>query len=327
MRRREFIAVLGGSAATWPLAARAQQPAMPVVGVLRADTPTANVGLIATFRKGLSETGFVEGRNVALEFRWGQNDRDRMPELAADLIRRKVAVIATPGSAVSALAAKALTTTIPIVFSTAGDPVQLGLVTSLNRPGGNVTGFVDMSSEIVPKEVGLLHELLPKASRFGLLVTRSYAWVDRVTKDAQSAAAALGMQMEVVFVAGEREIDSAFAELVQKRVDAVLVPDDVVLFGRQSQILTLAARHAVPAIYSARGWADRGGLMSYGPPTQDSGRQAGIYVGRVLKGEKPAELPVARETRFEFVINLATARAIGLDVPATLVALADEVIE
>jgi putative ABC transport system substrate-binding protein len=326
MRRRELITLLGGAAA-WPLAARGQQPAIPVVGFLRVDTPTANPALIASFRKGLSETGFVEGRNLALEFRLGQNERDRMPELAADLIRRKVDVIATPESAVSALAAKALTTTIPIVFSTSGDPVLLGLVTGLNRPGGNVTGFVDMSSEIVPKEVGLLHELLPRATRFGLLVTRTYAWVDRVTKDAQSAAAALGRQMEIALVAGAREIDTAFAELVQKRVDAVLVPDDAILFGRRPQILTLAARHAVPAIYPTRKWADAGGLMSYGPPVGDSGRQAGIYVGRILKGEKPADLPVAQETKFEFVINLATARAIGLTAPPTLLAIADEVIE
>jgi putative ABC transport system substrate-binding protein len=326
LKRRQFITLLGGTMA-WPLAARAQQPAMPMVGVLRADSPTANVGLLADFRKGLSETGFVEGRNLTIEFRWAQNDRDRMPELATDLIRRKVDVIAAPGSAVGALAAKALTTTIPIVFSTSGDPVQLGLVASLNRPGGNVTGFVDMSSEIVPKEVGLLHELLPSASRFGLIVTRTYAWFDRVTKDAQSAAAAIGKQMEIVVVGGGREIDAAFAELVAKRVDAFVVPDDVVLFGRQSQILTLAARHAIPAIYSTRGWADSGGLMSYGPPSHDNGRQAGLYVGRILKGEKPGDMPIARETRFEFITNLATARAIGLEVPATLLALADEVIE
>ena len=325
--RRDFITLLGGAASAWPLAARAQQPAMPVIGVLRADTPTANVGLLADFRKGLSETGFFEGRNLTIEFRWGQNERDRMPELAADLIRRRVDVIAAPGSAVSALAAKALTTTIPIVFSTSGDPVQLGLVASLNRPGGNVTGFVDMSSEIVPKEVGLLHELLPGAARFGLIVTRTYAWFDRVTKDAQSAAAAIGKQMEIIVVGGEREIDAAFAELVARRVDAFIVPDDVVLFARQSQILTLAARHAIPAIYSTRNWADAGGLMSYGPPSHDNGRQAGLYVGRILKGEKPGDLPIARETRFEFIINLATARAIGLDMPATLLALGDEVLE
>jgi putative tryptophan/tyrosine transport system substrate-binding protein len=324
--RRQFITLLGGAAATWPLAARAQQ-SMPVVGFLRADTPAAGAAQVAAFRKGLSETGFVEGRNLTIEFRWGQNDRDRIAELAADLIRRKVDVIAAPGSAVSALAAKALTTTIPIVFSTAGDPVQLGLVASLNRPGGNVTGFANMSTELGPKEIGLLRDLLPGATRFGLLVTRTFVYFDRVTKDAESAAAALGRQMEILVVASDREIDAAFAELAQKHVEAVLVPDDVVLYSRQSQILTLAARRGVPAIYPNRLWTEAGGLMSYGPPIQVDGRQAGLYVGRILKGEKPATLPVARETRFEFIINLATARAIGLDVPPDLLSIADEVIE
>jgi putative tryptophan/tyrosine transport system substrate-binding protein len=241
MKRREFVSLLGCAAVTWPIAARAQQPTMPVVGVLRADTPAAGASVVAAFRKGLSELGSVEGRNLAIEFRWGQNDRDRMPELAADLIRRKVDVIATPGSAVGALAAKALTTTIPIVFSTSGDPVQLGLVASLNRPAGNVTGFADMSSELVTKRLGLLHALLPRAARFAVLVSRAYAYVDRVINDAQSAAAAIGRQVDILFAGTDREIDAAFAELVQKRVDAFLVPDDVVLAGRQTQILTLAA--------------------------------------------------------------------------------------
>jgi ABC-type uncharacterized transport system substrate-binding protein len=327
MRRREFITLLGGAAAASPRAARAQQAPMPVVGVLRTDTPAGGADMLTAFRKGLSETGFVEGRNLAIEFRWGQNDRNRMPELAADLIRRKVDVIAAPGSSLSALAAKALTTTIPIVFSTSGDPVQLGLVTSLNRPGANVTGYTDMSSELVTKEFGLLHELLPRAARYGVLMTRTYPWVDRVTKDAQSAAAAIGRQVDIFFAGTDLEIDTAFAELVQKRIDAFLVPDDAFLFSRQSQILTLAARHAVPAIYFSRTWAAAGGLMSYGPPATDQGRQAGIYTGRILKGEKPSDLPVARATRFEFVINLATARAIGVEVPPTLLAIADEVIE
>jgi putative ABC transport system substrate-binding protein len=327
MKRRDFILALGGAAAAWPLAARAQQPAMPVIGFLRADTPAAGAGAQAAFRKGLSETGFVEGRNLTIEFRWAQNDRARLPELAADLVRRKVDVIAAPGSALGALAAKAATTTIPIVFSTSGDAVLLGLVTSLNRPGGNVTGFVDMASELVPKLLSLLHELLPGAARFAVLVTRTYAFVDRVTNDAQSAAAAIGRQVEIVFAGTDREIDAVFADLVQKRVDAILVTDDVVLAGRQTQILTLAARHALPAIYVTRAWADAGGLMSYGPLLNDQGRQAGIYSGRILKGEKVSDLPVARATRFEFVINLATARAIGLTVPATLLASADEVIE
>ena len=327
MRRRSFITLLGSAAVAWPMAARAQQPAMPVVGFLRADTPAAGASAVAAFRKGLSEMGFVEGRNLAIEFRWGQNDRDRMPELAADLVRRKVDVIATPESAVGARAAKALTTTIPIIFATAADPVQLGLVASLNRPGGNVTGYVDMASELVPKKLGLLHELLPRAARFGVLVSQAYVDVDRVTKDAQSAAAAMGRQLDILFAGTDREIDAAFAELVQKRVAAFMVSNDAVLAGRRSQILTLSARYALPAIYASRAWADAGGLMSYGPLLNDQARQAGIYVGRVLKGEKPADMPVARATKFEFIINLATARAIRIEVPPTLLATADEVIE
>jgi putative ABC transport system substrate-binding protein len=327
MRRREFITLIGGATVAWPLAVRAQQPAPPVVGFLRADTPEAGADVATAFRKGLSEMGFVEGRNLTIEYRWAQNDRDRMSELAADLIRRKVDVIATPGSAVGALAAKALTTTIPIVFATGGDPVELGLVESLSRPGANVTGFTDMNSDLAAKAFGLLHELLPGAARFGVLVTRTYNSVDRVTKDAQSAAEAVGRQMAIFFGGTDREIDEAFVELVQKRVEAILVPDDVVLAGRRTQILTLAARHAVPAIYFARAWADAGGLMSYGPLVNEQARQAGIYTGRILKGEKPSDLPVARATRFELIINLATARAISVAVPPTLLARADEVIE
>jgi len=326
MKRREFI-VGAGAALAWPITTLAQQTAMPVVGVLRADTPAAGANVVAAFRKGLSEMGFVEGRNVTIELRWAQNDRTRMPELAADLIRRKVDVIAAPGSAVGALAAKALTRTIPIVFATGGDPIELGLIESLNRPGGNVTGFTDMNTDLVPKQFGLLHELLPAVARFGVLVTPTYPWVDRVTEDAHSAAAAMGRQAEVFFASTDREIDAVFAEIGQKRVDAVLVPDDVVLVGRRTQMLTLFARHGLPAIYSNRAWADVGGLLSYGPPTNDQSRQAGIYAGRILKGEKPSDLPVARATRFEFIINLATARAINVTVPPTLLARADEVIE
>jgi putative ABC transport system substrate-binding protein len=325
LQRRSFITLLGGAAAAWPLAARAQQPAVATIGILSFESPSSNG--MAAFRKGLSEMGFVEGRNLAIEFRWGQNDRNRMPELAADLIRRKVDVIATPESARGALAAKALTTTIPIVFATSGDPVQLGLVASLNRPGGNVTGFVDMANELVPKKLGLLHELAPRSARFGVLVSRTYIDVDRVTKDAQSAAAAMGRQLDIVFPGTDREIDAAFSELAQKGADAFLVSNDAVLAGRRPQILTLAARHALPAIYGSRAWADAGGLMSYGPLLNDQGRQAGIYTGRILKGEKPADMPVARATRFEFIINLATARAIRIEVPPSLLARADEVIE
>ncbi len=259
MKRREFITLLGGAAATFPLAAHAQQPGMPVVGYLNAGSPEANANIVAAFRKGLSETGYVEGRNLTIEFRWARNDRDRLPELAADLIRRRVAVIAAPVSALGALAAKALTTTIPIVFSTSGDPVKLGLVTSLNRPGANVTGFNDMSSELVPKQLGLLHELLPEAARFGVLVTRANFWIDGLIKDAQSAAVAIGRQVEILFAATDRDIDATFAKLAQKRVDALLVPNDVVLAGRNTQILTLAARHAVPAIYPYRSYAAAAG--------------------------------------------------------------------
>ena len=324
--RRDFITLLGGAAAGWPLTARAQQATTPVVGFLRPDTPAAGADIAAAFRKGLSETGFVEGRNLIVEFRWGQNDRGRVPELAADLVHRKVDVIAAPGNALGALAAKALTSSIPIVFSTSYDPVQIGLVTSLNRPTENVTGFASTAQELESKQLGLLHELVPTSMRFGLLVTRTIVNLERIINDARSAAAALGKEMEVV-VASDSEIDAAFVELAQKHLDAVMVAEDLLLEARRSQILTLAARHAVPAIYSNRAWADAGGLMSYGPIRSELGRQAGLYVGRILKGEKPFELPVARATRVEFVINLATARAIGIDVPPTLLAIADDVIE
>jgi putative tryptophan/tyrosine transport system substrate-binding protein len=313
MRRRGFISLLG-SAAAWPLAASAQQSALPVVGFFRRGPPEAGASMLAAFRKGLSETGFVEGRNVQIEYRW-MDIRDPMSEAAADLVRRKVDVIAAPGYSTGALAAKALTTTIPIVFSTSGDPVKLGLVTALNQPGGNVTGYTDMSSEIVPKEVGLLHELLPHATRFGVLVTPTYPYVDRVTTDAKSAAAAFGGQVDILLTDRPPDIDAAFTKLVQKRLDAFYIPDDSNLFGQRAQILTLAARHAVPAIYFSRDWAAAGGLMSYGPPSIEQGRQAGIYTGRILKGEKPSDLPVGRATRFEFIINLATARAMGVEVP------------
>jgi putative ABC transport system substrate-binding protein len=326
MRRREFIALFGGVAAAWPLSALAQQAAVPVVGLLRSGTAEASAAILTAFRKGLSETGFVEGRNLAIESRWGHR-REELSEVAADFIRRKVDVIAAPGSSLGALEAKALTTTIPIVFSTSGDPVKLGLVRRLNLPGGNVTGYTDMGSEIVPKNVGLLHELIPRVARFGVLITPNYPWFELVTADAKSAAAAFGWQVYILLTGVERDIDAAFAELVQKRIEAFLVPDDSFLIGRQSQILTLAARHAVPAIYFSRDWAAAGGLMSYGPPPTDQGRQAGIYTGRILKGEKPSEMSVGRATRFEFVINLATARAIGVEVPPSLLSIADEVIE
>jgi putative tryptophan/tyrosine transport system substrate-binding protein len=327
MKRREFISLIGGVAAAWPLVAGAQQRRMPVIGFLRGGTAAGAANLLAAFRKGLSETGFVEGRNLTIEFRWGLDNRERQAEAAAEMVRRNVDVIVAPGFSVAALAAKALTTTIPIVFTTSGDPVQLGLVASLSRPDGNVTGFTDMSSEIIPKQFGLLHELLPRGRRFGVLITQNYPYRDRMITDARSGAAAFGGQGEIILTVMDPDLDGAFAEIKQKGIDAFAAPDDALLFGRQSQILTLAARHSVPGIYFSRDWAVAGGLMSYGPPATDQGRQAGIYVGRILKGEKPADLPVARSTRLEFVINLATARAIGIEVPARLLSISDEVIE
>jgi putative ABC transport system substrate-binding protein len=300
---------------------------MPVVGYLNAGSPDAAAGNVVAFRKGLSEMGFVEGRNLTIEFRWAQNDRNRLAELAADLVRRRVAVIATPNSARGAMAAKVLTTTIPIILGTSADPVEIGLVASLNRPGGNVTGFIDMGAELVPKQLGLLNDLLPRATLFGVIISRGYIFRDRINNDAQSAAATIGKPVGTFLTDTDREVDAAFAEMMQQRISALLVTDDAVLASRLTQIVTLAARHALPTINASRTWATAGGLMSYGPFANDQARQVGIYVGRVLKGERPADLPVMRASRFEFVINLATARAIGVDIPPTLLALADEVIE
>jgi putative tryptophan/tyrosine transport system substrate-binding protein len=325
--RRKLITALGGTAATWPLAARAQQAAMPVVGFLWAGSPERMEPLIAAFRKGLSETGYVEGRNVAIEYRFAQNEYHRLSELAVDLVRHRVAVLATPGTTIAAVAAKAATTTIPIVFSTAADPVQAGLVESINRPGGNVTGVSYMNTELAAKRLGLLHELLPGATRFAVLINPDGPMTESVVAELQAAASVIGRQIEVLSVRTNREIDAAFASFVQKRSDGLLINPEPLFLDRQVQILTLATRHAVASIYPARFWADAGGLMSYGSSFTDQFRQAGIYTGRVLKGEKPADMPILRATKFEFVINLQTARTFGLDVPATLLARADEVIE
>jgi putative ABC transport system substrate-binding protein len=325
MRRREFITLLGGAAA-WPLAARAQQPGMPVIGYLHVGVPEPNAFMVAALREGLSESGFVEGRNVTIEPRFAQNDFRRLPELAADLVRRRVAVIATQGAA-AALAAKAATTTIPIVFGTDSDPVPIGLVASLNRPGGNVTGVSSMGVEIGSKRIGIMRELRPRAARFAVLVNPGASSAEAVTKDAQATASAIGMQIDIVHASTNREIDAAFATLVQQQTDAVVVGNFTLFLNRMTQILTLAARHAVPAIYGERRFAEAGGLMSYGTSLPDLYRQIGIYTGRILKGEKPADLPVVQPTKFEFVINLQTARTLGIDVPPTLLALADEVIE
>src|SRR5262245_46591812 len=329
MRRRAFISLVGGAAASavaWPLAARAQQPTIPIVGYVHSDSPQTVAGLLAAFREGLSETGYIEGQNVAIEYRWAENDLSRIPELVADLVRRRVAVIATPGSSATALAAKAATTKIPIVFSIGLDPVQLGLVASLNRPGGNITGVNSMSNELVAKRLGLLHELLPTATRFAVLVNPKNPTTESLKKDVE-AAATICPQIEFFTASTGADIDMAFASLVQKRADALLVHPDNLFINRRVQLTTLAARHAVPAIYPLRPDAEAGGLMSYGTKLAEAHRQAGVYTGRILKGAKPADLPVVQPTKFEFVINLQTAKTIGLTVPPTLLARADEVIE
>jgi putative tryptophan/tyrosine transport system substrate-binding protein len=327
MRRREFVGLVGGAAA-WPLAARAQQPPVTVIGYL-VTFPRNDVDLtLAAFRKGLSEAGFVEDRNVAIEYRFAENNFDRLPELAADLVRRRVAVIVTPSAGTApALAAKAATTTIPIVFGTGGDPIQMGLVASLNRPGGNVTGVAVMNVEIVPKRLGILRELLPKAARIGVLVNPNNPNTEPIVKGAQAAAPALGQEIEVVTAGNAREIDAAFASLAQKRIDALLINPDPLYVDRRAQIVTLATRLAMPAIFGERDSVAAGGLMSYGASQTDLARQVGLYVGRILKGEKPAELPVMQAVKFEFIINLRTAKALGLTIPSGVLSIVDEVIE
>jgi putative ABC transport system substrate-binding protein len=327
VKRREFITLLGGAATAWPLAARAQQSAMPVIGYLHVGTSAESRDRVAAFHRGLKELGFVEGRNVAIEYRWADNQNDRLPELAADLIRRGVAVIAAPAGADSARVVKGLTTTIPIVFSTGVDPVQTGLVRSLNQPGGNATGVADLAVGVAGKRLGLLHELLPGAVRFVLLVTPGTTSGESTIAEVESAAAAIGRQVEVLSATTKLDIDAAFAKLAQKRADALLVAPQILFSTRRVQLVTLAARHAVPTMYYQREYVETGGLMSYGSSIIDRERQLGVYTGRILKGEKPADLPILRAVKFEFVINLQTAKTIGLDMPPTLVARADEVIE
>ena len=326
MKRREFITLLGGAAAAWPLAARAQQSAMPVIGYLDSSSPVASEPRVALFRQGLAEAGYVEGRNVAIEYRWAEGRYDRLPEMAAELVRREVAVIVA-STIPAAVAAKAATAAIPIVFYVAGDPVKLGLVASLSRPGRNATGVNNFAAELGAKHLGLLRELLPTARRVGLLVNPTNPNVEGATKDVTAAALATGVEIDVVRASDSREIEVAFAALVRNRADALVVGPDAFFTSRRLQIATLATRHALPAVSNSREFAEAGGLMDYGTSLTEVYRQLGVYAGRVLKGDKPAELPVVQSTKFELVINLPTARALGLEIPATLLARADEVIE
>jgi putative ABC transport system substrate-binding protein len=321
MRRREFITLLGGAAAAWPLAARAQQPAMPVIGFLSSAAP----GRISAFSKGLREAGYFEGQNVTVEYRWTEGQEDRMQALAADFVRRPVTVIVT--NTFGALAAKAVTATIPIVFASATDPVKVGLVDSLARPGGNATGVNFFVADMGSKQLGLLHELVPTAARVGLLVNPNSPLTEPATKDVTAVAAAIGIKIDLVAARDSREIEAAFATLVRDRADALLVGPDLFLVGRRLQIATLAARHALPTVYNVREYPEAGGLMSYGASVTEAYHQVGIYTGKILKGAKPADLPVMQSTKFELVINLPTARAIGFEIPPTLLARADEVIE
>ena len=326
MQRREFITLLGGAAAALPLTARAQQPAMPVIGFMNNGTPKEVEYLRAAFRQGVSEIGYIEGKNVTIEYRWSDGHADRLPGLAADLVRRRVSVIAAT-TTLAALAAKRATATIPIVFETAGDPIELGLVASLNRPGGNVTGVTQLSSELVAKRLGLLHDLIPTVTNIGLLVNPTDPRAETQTSEMEEAAHAFGLQIHILNASTEGEIDSAFAMLSQLQLGALLVGTSNVFTGRREQFAALAARQGVPAIYQYREYAAAGGLISYGASLTDAYRQAGIYAGRILKGEKPADMPVLRPTKFELVINLKTAKALGLAIPSGVLAIADEVIE
>jgi putative ABC transport system substrate-binding protein len=326
LERRNFIALLGGAVA-WPVAARSQQPAMPVIGYVTAGTPESSVNTVKAFRQGLSETGFVEGRNVTIEYRWAQNELARLPALVTDLVDRRVAVIATPGSVAAAVEAKRATTTIPIVFSTAGDPVQLGIVSSFSRPGGNVTGVASMNHELLAKRIELLREAVPGATHIAVLVNPNSAFAQSTVSEVQKLAAAIGRQIDVLYASTDRDIEPAFARLVEQRADALLVTPATLFINRRVQLATLAAQYAIPAIYFERGNAVAGGLMSYGPNEMDQYRQVGGYAGRILGGEKPADLPVLRPTRFEFVVNLKAASALGLTLPRITLSRADEVIE
>jgi putative ABC transport system substrate-binding protein len=327
MRRREFITLLGGAAATWPLAARAQNPAMPVIGFLDSGEPAGMEANLTGFRRGLSETSYTEGQNLAIDYRWTEGHLDRLPALAADLVRRPVAVIAATRTSAPGLAAKAATSTIPIVFQTGSDPVKDGLVASLNRPGGNVTGAGRLSTDLIPKRLGLMAELVPKMTAIALLVNPAGHQSVAQVHEMQEPTRALGLQLHVVNASTEHELDTAFAAIVQSGADALIVAINPLFIARREQIVALAQRHAVPVIFAERESVMAGGLMSYAASFTDSFRQVGVYVGRILKGASPADLPVQQPVRFELVINLKTAKALGLTVPPSLLTTADEVIE
>ena len=325
MRRREFIARAGGALVAWPLAARGQPQATPVIGFLNGGSPDAN--RVAAFRRGLNETGYVEGHNVAIEYHWAEGQYDRLPALARDLVRRQVSVIAAT-STPAAITARAATMTIPIVFTTSSDPVELGLVASLSRPSGNVTGATQLNIEVTPKRLEILHELLPTANVFALLVNPTNPYTEILSRNLQAAARSLGLQLHILQASTEHDFDAVFATLVKLRSGGLVIGGgEVFLDSRHGQLAALALRHAVPTIYQGRDFALAGGLMSYGGSTMDSYRVAGAYAGRILKGEKPADLPVQQTTKVELVINLKTARALGLEIPPTVIARADEVIE
>jgi putative ABC transport system substrate-binding protein len=327
MRRRELVILLSGAAAAWPRALRAEQKAMPVIGFLHFASPGPSAPFVAAFRQGLSEAGFVEGQNVAIEFRWAEGNYDRLPAMAADLVGRKVDLIATLSGTPTALVAKAATSTIPIVFFTGGDPVVEGLVAGFAHPGGNLTGVAVQTSELTAKRVELLSELVPQAKVIALLVNPTNAGAERTISDVQDAARAKGVQLAILKAGTTGEIDAAFASLASLHVGALVVAGDAFYSNQRKQLAALASRYAVPAIYATRIFATAGGLISYGPSFAAATRQSGIYAGRILKGEKPADLPVEQPTTFELVINLKTAQALGLTVPQSLLARADEVIE
>jgi putative ABC transport system substrate-binding protein len=328
MGRREFVALLGGAVAAWPLAGRAQQPAMPVVVFLHPGASEVGARDVAAFRKGLQESGYVEGQNVTIEYQWLEGQYDRLPAVMADLVRRPVAVIAIPGSGPATRAAKAATATVPIVFGVAGDPVQLGLVASLAHPGGNATGVNFLAEEVAAKRLRLLHELVPKAVRVAVLVNPANASATENTlRDLHDAAPIIGLQIQVLKATTIGEIDSAFAALARERPDALFVGPDGFFSSRRVQFAILAARERIPAAYTQRGYVAAGGLMSYGTDQLDMSRQVGVYTGRILKGAKPTDLPVQQSTNFEFVINIQTARALGIEVPPSVLSIVNEVIE